>query len=273
MIVTITQTFDWMSHRYFPGDVQDVDPQVGQRWINEGKATLGGSQASGILNTLLTGLSTASAVAITALDSVIGAFGKLMALINTKADASAIQNLNGTANQITVTQTDANNITLSLPAALTLGAASFSGLLSGKGTSDGSEVAAGNIGEYNQFVLVASGASVPIAAGSPSSVVNVGSGLLTKGRWLVFFETTWNPNGNTLTSLLMGISTSSAALPTNDYNIVEEVRTATVPAANPHLMGFRYINLPADSTLYLVAQAINGGTVNVYGSAFAIRLP
>jgi hypothetical protein len=40
VLVNITQNFDFNGRRYLSGQNEDVDPQIGNRWIAEGKATL-----------------------------------------------------------------------------------------------------------------------------------------------------------------------------------------------------------------------------------------
>lgn len=40
MLVNISQNFDFNGRRYLTGENPDVDPQIGSRWIAEGKATL-----------------------------------------------------------------------------------------------------------------------------------------------------------------------------------------------------------------------------------------
>jgi lysophospholipase L1-like esterase len=43
MLVELTQTFDFGSRRYSAGQSVDIDPQLGTRWIAEGKATIAGA--------------------------------------------------------------------------------------------------------------------------------------------------------------------------------------------------------------------------------------
>lgn len=231
---------------------------------------------SSVLKTVLTGLDTSVATAITAVDSILSAFGKLMALINTKADASAIVTINGTAGEVNVDQTDPQNITLSTPQAIattsnvTFNNGSFTGLLKGLGTNDGSEPAAGYQGEFAQYIQP-SGTAVAITSGTAVDII---SGTFTKGRWLIFHEVTFNPGGQTLTAMITAASVVANTLPGNDYYISGDVRTATVPASNPHIVGFRYINLSVDTTLHLVAQIVSGGAgVTGYGALWGIRLP
>ena len=155
---------------------------------------------------------------------------------------------------------------------LSIGTLSVTTQFSGASTS-ASAVAAGNIGEYSNFYLSSGSAVTMTPTSGTTPVTNIISGTFTKGNWLFMGNVIFVPGGQSISSMIAGVSVTSVTLP-NDYSIAEDVRTATVPVASPHLPIMPvYIRLSTTTTVYLVAQAVCGGAITAYGNFFGIRQP
>jgi len=123
------------------------------------------------------------------------------------------------------------------------------------GVTDGSDAAAGQIGEY----MTATGGPVALVSGS---VANVASLALTAGDWDVSGNVQFSAGAGTHTYFGAGITAvdtlTAATFPT----------TALAQAISP---ATRRVNVTATTTTWLVAEASFAGTVTVTGTIRARR--
>lgn len=195
---------------------------------------------------------------------------------NLQALADLAVVLTGTAGQIVVsTSVNASGdtvATLSMPSTVLVQGLTVSGAFKAVGSVSGSLPAPGNIGEGVSNSTASPGVAMSPSSGVTDTVTIVSMGL-TAGNWLVFGNLTFVPNGNNITAMIAALHTAQNALP-SDYYFAEDVRTNTVPSANPHLPAMpRVFSSSTAFEVDLNAKAICSGTINAYGQIFAIRLP
>lgn len=202
------------------------------------------------------------------------ALADLDANLQALADMAVV--LTGTAGQIqiatSVNASGDNVVTLSLADTVLMQGLVVSGSFKAAGTVTGSLPAPGNIGEGVSNSTASPGVAMSPASGVTGTVTIVSMGL-TAGNWLVFGNLTFIPNGNNITAMIAALHTAQNALP-SDYYFAEDVRTATVPNANPHLPAMpRVFSSSTAFEVDLNAKAVCNGTINAFGQVFAIRLP
>lgn len=202
------------------------------------------------------------------------ALADLDANLQALADMAVV--LTGTGGQIVIsTSVNAsgdNVVTLSLADTVVAHGLVVSGSFKAVGSVSGSLPAPGNIGEGVSNVTASPGVALAPSGGVVPATTIVSMGL-TAGNWLVFGNLTFVANGNNISAMIAAIHTASNAVP-SDYYLAEDVRTATVPSANPHLPAMpRLISSSSATTVYLNAMAVCNGTINAFGQVFAIRLP
>lgn len=141
-----------------------------------------------------------------------------------------------------------------------------------KGTTTNDNAQAGSIGEYIQST-VASGSAIGMSSGTPLNVTSIS---LTAGDWDVWGIVGFTPAGSTaISSVIAGISTTSATLPANPQNgsylyLPLTFPTGTTPIAP---VGQVRLSLSSTTTVYLVAQsAFSTSTNAAYGGIFARRM-
>lgn len=124
-----------------------------------------------------------------------------------------------------------------------------------KGVTDGSDAAAGDIGEY----LTATSGAVPLTPSAPANVVSVN---LTAGDWDIQGNVGFAAGSGTHSFFGAGIggldTFSSATFPSVALNI--GITTAT-----------RRYNVTATTTVWVVAEAAFTGTVSATGAIRARR--
>jgi hypothetical protein len=140
-----------------------------------------------------------------------------------------------------------------------------------KGVVDGSNAAAGNVGEFLS-------ASITTAVNLTTAVAaSVGSLVLTPGDWDVWGQVILNPTGNpTIIAVAVGIT--SATLPTAaqinaGQGAMSQYRANFTSGATNMQTGMFRLNVSAATTVYLTAQATfnNAMTATGYISARRIR--
>jgi hypothetical protein len=135
------------------------------------------------------------------------------------------------------------------------------------GVTDGSNAAAGQVGE-----VIASNntAGVTLVSTTPANVTSI---TLPAGDWDVYGEVWFALSGTPPTALVTGISTVSAAFPTN--TAVSTARTqflGTISAATQTLsLRPCRASLAAPTIYYLVAQQNAGGACTATGNIIARR--
>lgn len=140
------------------------------------------------------------------------------------------------------------------------------------GTTTNDNAAAGQVGEYiSSSILVGSAVSLTTATSA-----NITSISLTAGDWDVEGMVIFNPNAlTTTTSLQMGISQTSATLPTLGAENNSNINTQSFSAGLSQSLscGPMRISLSATTTIYLVAQAAFAiNTMSGYGFIGARRV-
>ena len=83
-VLSLRSWFQFESSATTGGFTPDDNPSTG-RWFSDQNAT-------GVLTTLLTGFSVGSAIAISATDTILQAFGKIQSLLNSKTDKLLVIN-------------------------------------------------------------------------------------------------------------------------------------------------------------------------------------
>jgi hypothetical protein len=124
-----------------------------------------------------------------------------------------------------------------------------------RGVTDGSDAAAGDIGEYLTW-----SASTPLASGANT---NVASLPLTPGDWEVSGDVAFVTGGGTLNGVGCGVGS------------IDSFIAATFPAGatNQHLnTGTRRYNVTVATTVWVVALALFSGTVTASGVIRARRM-
>ena len=137
------------------------------------------------------------------------------------------------------------------------------------GVSDGSDAAAGQIGEFVSSVVVYPG--VAIANNIPGNVTSLP---LTAGDWDVRGEV-WFQLGTGVTgSLVGGISTASASIPTpGTGSRATIIATFTTNSGQVLALAPSRVSLAAAATVYLVALCgFNTGSTSAYGRIEARRV-
>jgi hypothetical protein len=138
------------------------------------------------------------------------------------------------------------------------------------GVTDGSNAAAGQIGEYiSQTVLV--GAAVPLASGVTSTVTTIS---LTAGDWDVSGNVAFQPvPAASVTAVIAGISLGAVfATEPSGGAIQALIVPFTTGQFQTLLAGTLRVSVAATTTVYLLAQGtFSGGTCGAYGFIGARR--
>lgn len=140
-------------------------------------------------------------------------------------------------------------------------------LKANRGVTDGSDAAAGTVGEYLTASVTGSG----ITSGATVDVVTLA---LPAGDWFVWGNVITAPAGGTSTTLVQaGISDTSASLTPPDGGSYS-ASSGNIPAGRATAFGMvRRLNLAASGAAYLVATvAFGGGTMDIYGFLGARRV-
>lgn len=138
----------------------------------------------------------------------------------------------------------------------------LSGGISGR--TDGVAAAAGVVGEV---LSVVTAAAVSVTSGTPLNVLSLS---LPAGEYELESALLVTNSGN-VTALSFGVSSTSAVLPSNWYDLYSI--TTTLAAGNSSRQGMsRRLRLSATTTVYLVAQATFTGTCTAQGYIRAMRV-
>lgn len=138
----------------------------------------------------------------------------------------------------------------------------LSGGISGR--TDGAAAAAGVVGEVLSAVTAA---AVSVTSGTPLNVLSLS---LPAGEYELESALLVTNSGN-VTALSFGVSSTSAVLPSNWYDLYSI--TTTLAAGNSSRQGMsRRLRLSATTTVYLVAQATFTGTCTAQGYIRAMRV-
>lgn len=138
----------------------------------------------------------------------------------------------------------------------------LSGGISGR--TDGVAAAAGVVGEV---LSAATAAAVSVTSGTPLNVLSLS---LPAGEYELESALLVTNSGN-VTALSFGVSSTSAVLPSNWYDLYSI--TTTLAAGNSSRQGMsRRLRLSATTTVYLVAQASFTGTCTAQGYIRAMRV-
>lgn len=177
--------------------------------------------------------------------------------------------LQGTANQVTLSDDGAGTLTIALPSALTApGSVAVTGLLSGGGTSTNDDAAAGKIGEAVSS-SVALGSAVALTTVTAANVTSIS---LTAGDWDVSSNIAFTGSATAVVYAGGGVNTTSATLPTEGTRMNWLGRSGALPVDPSFAVPRVRVSIAATTTVYLVAQAsFTGGTCSAYGTLFARR--
>lgn len=138
----------------------------------------------------------------------------------------------------------------------------LSGGISGR--TDGVAAAAGVVGEV---LSAATAAAVSVTSGTPLNVLSLS---LPAGEYELESALLVTNSGN-VTALSFGVSSTSAVLPSNWYDLYSI--TTTLAAGNSSRQGMsRRLRLSATTAVYLVAQATFTGTCTAQGYIRAMRV-
>ena len=138
----------------------------------------------------------------------------------------------------------------------------LSGGISGR--TDGAAAAAGVVGEV---LSAATTTSVSVTSGTPLNVLSLS---LPAGEYELESALLVTNSGN-VTALSFGVSSTSAVLPSNWYDLYSI--TTTLAAGDSSRQGMsRRLRLSATTTVYLVAQASFTGTCTARGYIRAMRV-
>lgn len=145
-------------------------------------------------------------------------------------------------------------------------------LLPKAGVTNGSNAAAGQIGEYVSSTVLVAGA-VALTSGTPANVTSIS---LTAGDWDVWGNVGFNPGGATTYTALDGwIDTTSAASPVQPGNGAAFGIQAPLTAGQAQLFptGMTRISISSTTTVYLGAFANFGtSTLSAFGFIGARRV-
>lgn len=138
----------------------------------------------------------------------------------------------------------------------------LSGGISGR--TDGAAAATGVVGEV---LSAATAAAVSVTSGTPLNVLSLS---LPAGEYELESALLVTNSGN-VTALSFGVSSTSAVLPSNWYDLYSI--TTTLAAGNSSRQGMsRRLRLSATTTVYLVAQATFTSTCTAQGYIRAMRV-
>ena len=131
-----------------------------------------------------------------------------------------------------------------------------------KGTITNDNANAGSIGEH----ITATGTAVGLTNNTPANITSIS---LTAGDWEVMGSCAFNPAaGTTISSLVLGISSTSATFPANGLSA--QIQTTFTTATNQGLVApSQRFSLASTTTVFLVAQA--GFGVSTMASTGTIR--
>lgn len=140
------------------------------------------------------------------------------------------------------------------------------------GTATNNSASAGYLGEYiSSTVLV--GSAVTLTTGTPANVTSIS---LTAGDWEVCGTVSFNPGGTTTISAIAGgVSTTSAAFPTNPAAGMVAFLNATLTTGQAQQIatGCGRISVSGATTTFLVAQsAFATSTMSAFGFIGARRV-
>ena len=138
----------------------------------------------------------------------------------------------------------------------------LSGGISGR--TDGAAAAAGWVGEVLSSVT---GSAVSVTSGTPLNVLSLS---LPAGEYELESALLVTNSGN-VTALSFGVSSTSAVLPSNWYDLYSITTTLAAGASSRQGMS-RRLWLSAATTVYLVAQATFTGTCTAQGYIRAMRV-
>jgi hypothetical protein len=155
-----------------------------------------------------------------------------------------------------------------------LGPTGPTGTFNLKGVTDGSDAALGNVGE---FQAASNSAGVPLTTAVTADVTSLA---LPAGDWqvsgvVIFTPTTTGPN-----SIIGGINTVSATLPTDTQVLagactLSQIWSASMTSNKKQILPLAMcrINIAAATTVYLMAQSsFGGGSVTATGRLIARRM-
>lgn len=132
------------------------------------------------------------------------------------------------------------------------------------GLTDGAAAAAGVVGEV---LSATTAAAVSVTSGTPLNVLSLS---LPAGEYELE-SALLVTNSDNVTALSFGVSSTSAVLPSNWYDLYSI--TTTLAAGNSSRQGMsRRLRLSATTTVYLVAQASFTGTCTAQGYIRAMRV-
>lgn len=153
------------------------------------------------------------------------------------------------------------------------GTKTFDGQLIGKGTATNDNAASGYIGEVLSATTVR-GSHVALSNGTSANVTSLS---LTAGHWDVYCSIGFDGTGVS-TELQGALATTSATLPGTNVRAVPTSNEVTfnwvqsVATADSSQAFWCPVRIASTTTVYLVANAaFPSGTVNAYGSIFAVR--
>ena len=137
-----------------------------------------------------------------------------------------------------------------------------------KGVTDGSDAAAGQIGEVISSVVAGPGVTLTTAV-----TANVTSIALTAGDWDVQGEV-WTALNGGASSVMAGISPTSATILGTSFAVSNTRFALTFPAGTPVLpLRPCRVSLAAPATYYLVAQVtFSTSTTTAFGNIMARRV-
>lgn len=148
----------------------------------------------------------------------------------------------------------------------------LSSRLARAGTSTNDNAAAGDIGEFISSTI-ASGSAVSLTTATATNVTSIS---LTAGDWDVSGAGFTNPSLGNATAVLVGISLTSATLPSfnaGDTNYHAMVTTATDISTTVLPVGPWRVSVGSTTTVYLVGSVTFGsGTASMHGTLRARRV-
>lgn len=135
------------------------------------------------------------------------------------------------------------------------------------GTATNNDAVAGNIGEYVSGT-VALGSAVTLTTATTANVTSIS---LTAGDWDVTGVVDFDLSGTTVSDFLMGTSTTSATLGSQDTYLEQALPFTSVTYSN-NVPTVRY-SLSSTTTVYLVTSlSFTGGAAKAYGTIRARRV-
>jgi len=138
------------------------------------------------------------------------------------------------------------------------------------GVTDGSNAAAGQIGEFLSASL-ASGSAVTLTTGTLANILTL---VLTAGDWQVAAGATFNPSAGTANVLVAGLSTISGSAPgTPTLGLLQLSGASLSLGSSTVLVGPIRFNVTSSTTIYLVGQLnFSTGTGSAHGTITARRM-